>query len=326
MTLLLIALLAASMISLTIGQFPLRLGALVDILIAGPQATAADPAVRVVWDLRLPRIAAALCFGLALATTGVAYQSLFRNPLVSPDILGVSAGSALGAVAGIFWSLPIWGIYALAFGSGLAVVALVWILASRFRSTDTLLHMVLIGIVVGALAGAATSLLKVMADPYDQLPAMTFWLLGSLSGIARQEIGLGIALIATCSAVLFALRHRLNALVLPEDEARAMGIHLSAIRAIVIICATLMTACVVSMAGVIGWIGLIVPHIARLVVGAALPALLPVTACIGAILLLVIDTAARSLTATEIPLGVLTAVVGAPVFLAVLIRARWSHR
>lgn len=318
-------LLASVIVALLVGQYEISSTRLVQILIAGPQTIVTDPAQRVVWDLRLPRLMAAVFFGLALAISGAAYQALFRNPLVSPDILGVSAGAALGAVAGIFLSLPIWGIYSLAFIAGLSVVGLVWFIASRFRSSNTLLHMVLIGIVLGALAGAATSLLKVLADPYDQLPAMTFWLLGSLSGIAKQEVRLGLILISCCGLVLLALRHRLNALVLPDEEAQSMGINLSALRLIVIVCATLMTACVVSMAGVIGWIGLMVPHIARLLVGPSLPRLLPATTLIGASLLLIIDTLARTLTVTELPIGVLTAVIGAPIFLMVLLRSRWAR-
>lgn len=321
--LLLLTLLAGmALLCMTIGSYDLSAAEVIQTLFRGQASAAVSTAQLVVWEIRLPRILAAVIFGIALAMSGVVYQALFRNPLVSPDILGVSSGAALGAIAAIFLSWPVWAIYLNAFVAGLVVVALVWLIASRIKGTDPLLTMVLIGIVIGALAGSATSLLKILADPYDQLPAMTFWLLGSLSGVARQEIGLGVALILIFALPLVMLRWRLNLLVLPDDDARSMGVNLQALRLLVVICATMMTACVVSMAGVVGWIGLLVPHVARLMVGSSLAVLLPTSALLGACLLLGIDTLARTLGTTETPLGVLTAIIGAPVFIAALLHAR----
>lgn len=321
--LLLLSLLAGmALLCMTIGSYDLSTAEVIQTLFQGQASAAVSTAQLVVWEIRLPRVLAAIIFGIALAMSGVVYQALFRNPLVSPDILGVSSGAALGAIAAIFLSWPVWAIYLNAFVAGLVVVALVWLIASRIKGTDPLLTMVLIGIVIGALAGSATSLLKILADPYDQLPAMTFWLLGSLSGVARQEIGLGVALILIFALPLVMLRWRLNLLVLPDDDARSMGVNLQALRLLVVICATMMTACVVSMAGVVGWIGLLVPHVARLMVGSSLAVLLPTSALLGACLLLGIDTLARTLGNTETPLGVLTAIIGAPVFIAALLHAR----
>lgn len=321
--LLLLPLLAGmALLCMTIGSYDLSASEVIQTLFRRQASAAASTAQLVVWEIRLPRILAAVIFGIALAMSGVVYQALFRNPLVSPDILGVSSGAALGAIAAIFLSWPVWAIYLNAFVAGLVVVALVWLIASRIKGTDPLLTMVLIGIVISALAGSATSLLKILADPYDQLPAMTFWLLGSLSGVARQEIGLGVALILIFALPLVMLRWRLNLLVLPDDDARSMGVNLQALRLLVVICATMMTACVVSMAGVVGWIGLLVPHVARLMVGSSLAVLLPTSAFLGACLLLGIDTLARTLGNTETPLGVLTAIIGAPVFIAALLHAR----
>jgi iron complex transport system permease protein len=279
----------------------------------------------VVLQIRGPRIAAALAIGAALALAGAAFQGLFRNPLVSPDILGASAGSALGAVLGIFLSLPIIGIQAAAFAGGLLAVGAVVLIGSRVQaggSGDPMLVLLLTGLVIGALVGAAIGLVKVLADPYDQLPAMTFWLLGSLSGASARDLGPLLGPLLAGAAVLVALRHRLDAMSLPEEEARALGLPTTGLRLALIAAATLVTAASVAVAGIVGWIGLVVPHLARFLVGPSFPRLLPVAALIGAGFLLLIDTLARTLAAVEVPLGILTAVVGTPFFIALLRRAR----
>ena len=276
----------------------------------------------VVWNIRLPRVGAALLVGAALAAAGASYQALFRNPLVSPDILGVSAGAGLGAVAGIFLSLPVVMIQASAFVGGMVAVDLVTLVGSLVRGTDRTLTLVLLGVVVGALAGAATSLLKVMADPYDQLPAITFWLLGSLASITTRDIVPALPVVLIGLIPLALLRWRINVLSLGDEEARALGIEAGRTRLIVIASATLITASVTALAGVVGWVGLVIPHIARMLVGPGFGRLLPASAMIGAGYLLVVDTLARTIAAVEVPLGVLRPVIGAPFFVWLLARGR----
>ena len=260
--------------------------------------------------------------GAALAASGAAYQSLFRNPLVSPDILGVSAGAGLGAVLGIFLSLPVAGIQLLAFGGGITTVTLVWLVAAAVRGRDAVLVLVLAGIVVGALAGAMISLLKVLADPYDQLPAITFWLLGSLAGTTGADVLGAIPTVLSGLLPLALLRWRIDILAMGDEEARALGVEAGRLRRLVIAAATLATAAVVAISGQVGWIGLIVPHAARMLVGPGFARLPPAAMLLGAGYLLLVDTLARSLAAVETPLGILTALIGAPLFLWLLARGR----
>lgn len=281
-----------------------------------------DTDATVLLSIRLPRVIAALLVGAALAAAGACYQTLFRNPLVSPDILGVSAGAGLGAVLGIFLSLPVAVIQLMGFAGGMAAVAMVGFVAAAVRTGDRTLILVLAGVVVGALTGAATSLLKVLADPYDQLPAITFWLLGSLAGIKTEDVIPALPVVAAGLVPLVLLRWRINVLSLGDEEARALGIEAGRLRLTVIVCATLITASVVAIAGVVGWVGLVIPHIARMVVGPGFGRLLPAAALLGAGYMLAVDTLARTISGTEVPLGILTAVVGAPFFLWLLARGR----
>jgi iron complex transport system permease protein len=276
----------------------------------------------VLYNIRLPRVVAAGFVGAALAAAGAAYQSLFRNPLVSPDILGVSTGAGLGAVIGILLGLPVVLIQLLGFGGGLLAVTVVAFLAQALRGTSDLLVLVLAGIVVGALAGAAISLVKVLADPYDQLPAITFWLLGSLAGVKSNDVAATMPVVLFGLAPLVLLRWRIGVLSLGDDEARALGVEVGRLRAIVIAAATLITASVVAISGVIGWVGLMVPHMARLLVGPRFDRLLPASILLGAAFMIGVDTLARSAARIEIPLGVLTAVIGGPVFVWLLARSR----
>jgi iron complex transport system permease protein len=316
-------LIAACLFAATVGAYPLTLadiGASLGRLLTGAARVA--PIDTVLWDVRLPRILAAILTGASLAAAGAAYQGLFRNPLVSPDILGVSTGAGLGAVAGIFLSLPILGIQALAFAGGIATVGLVYLISSAVRGRDPTLVLILAGVVVGSLTGAAISLLKVLADPYDQLPAITFWLLGSLASIRKADVSNTLPLVLLGLAPLIALRWRINVLSLGDEEAKALGVEAGQLRLVVIAGATLITASVVAIAGVIGWIGLVIPHIARMLVGPNFDRLLPASMLMGASYLLIVDTLARSLGRIETPLGILTALIGAPFFLWLLARGR----
>lgn len=313
--------------AISIGQFPLSLADIAGALWRAMTGQAAQgQADTVLLSIRLPRVLAAVLVGAALAAAGAAYQGLFRNPLVSPDILGVSSGAGLGAVLGIFLSLPVAGIQLLAFAGGLATVALVYVIGSLVQNREPVLVLVLAGVVVGSLAGAAISLLKILADPYDQLPAIVFWLLGSLSSVRGAEIWSAAPLVLLGLIPLVLLRWRINVLSLGDEEAKALGVEAGRLRLIVIAAATLMTASVVAVAGVIGWIGLVIPHLARMLVGPNFNRLLPAALVMGGGYMLLIDTLARTIAAIEIPLGVLTAIIGAPFFLWLLARGQegWS--
>ncbi|HZA67816.1 MAG TPA: iron ABC transporter permease [Geminicoccaceae bacterium] len=308
-----------------VGPFPISLAdALRAVLnrLSGEIPPSAATLDTVLFFVRLPRVVAAMLVGGALAAAGAAYQGLFRNPLVSPDILGVSAGAGLGAVLGIFLSLPVLGIQLLAFVVGLGTVGLVLLIAASVRGREPVLVLVLAGVVVGALAGSAISLLKVLADPYDQLPAITFWLLGSLAAIKLEDLSTTVPVAALGLVPLALLRWRINVLSLGDEEARALGVNAPRLRIVVIAAATLMTASVVAIAGIIGWVGLIMPHMARMIVGPNFDRLLPAAIILGAGYLLLVDTLARTIAAVETPIGILTAFVGAPVFLWLLARGR----
>ena len=275
-------------------------------------------------SIRLPRVATALLVGAALSAAGAVYQGLFRNPLVSPDILGVSTGAGLGAVTAIFFSLPVIAIQGFAFVGGAITVTLVYLVANAVRNHEPTLVLVLSGVVIGALAGACISLLKILADPYDQLPAITFWLLGSLAGIRTSDVASALPAVLIGLIPLVLLRWRMNLMALGDEEAATLGIDPRRLRLLFVAAATLMTASVVAISGVIGWVGLVMPHIARLVVGPNFNRLLPAAMLMGAGYLLAVDTIARTLAETEIPLGVLTAFLGAPVFVWLLATGRRS--
>jgi iron complex transport system permease protein len=310
-----------------IGAYPISPGELAAAV--GRRLAGAAPVGQidtVLFEVRLPRVLAAVLVGAGLAGAGAAYQTLFRNPLVSPDILGVSTGAGLGAVLGIFLSLPVLGIQLAAFAIGLVTVALVYAIASVVHGRDPILVLVLAGVVVGSLAGAVISLLKILADPYDQLPAIVFWLLGSFSAIRRSEVWATLPMVLIGLLPLLLLRWRINVLSLGDEEAKALGVEAGRLRLAVIAAATLMTSSVVAISGVIGWVGLVIPHIARMAVGPSFDRLLPTAMLMGASYLLLVDTLARTMARIEMPIGILTAILGAPFFLWLLMRGRegWS--
>lgn len=319
-----VAVLGLAGLALCIGPHPVAPGDVIAVLWAHIGGSGdVDPTLdTIVWQIRLPRVAIGLAIGAALAGAGSAYQGLFRNPLVSPDILGVSAGASFGAVIGIFLSMPAVAIQALAFVTGLGAVALVYTIGSAVRQGDAVLYLVLTGMAVAALLGAAISLLKVLADPYNQLPAITFWLLGSLAAANRDDALAALPAIFVGLAAMLALRWRINLLSLDDEEARALGAETGRLRIVLVVAATLVTAAAVSVSGIIGWIGLLVPHAARMLFGPEYSRLLPASILLGAAYLVIIDALARSLAAVEIPLGILTAALGAPVFLWLLASGR----
>lgn len=320
-TILLLIMLAIAVGSLMVGSYHLSLH---DLWTA---AIAPDPdseATIVLWQVRLPRLLAVALVGGGLAVAGAAYQGLFNNPMVSPDILGASAGSGFGAALGILLGWHIVRIECLAFVMGLLAVSLAWSLGALLgRRGDPVLMLVLVGILVASVFAALISFAKYMADPYDRLQAITYWLMGSFASINPKDVKLS-ALPILCGMVpLLLLRWRLNVLCMGEEEARALGVNTRVLRFTVILAATLISAAAVSICGMVGWIGLVVPHLARMVVGPNYRAMLPAAAFMGISFLLLVDDVARTIAALEIPIGILTALIGAPFFLFLLVH---QHR
>jgi len=273
----------------------------------------------VIYQIRLPRVIAAVLVGAGLAIAGAAYQGLFKNPLVSPDILGVSSGAGFGAALAILLGLGSFMIQASAFCLGILAVAITYLLSRSYRTTPTLI-LVLSGIIVAAFFSALISFTKFVADPYEKLPAITFWLMGSLASVRYSDILMIAPPLLIASAVLILIRWRINLLAVGDDEARSLGIDTKRMSQLIILCSTLITAGAVCIAGIIGWVGLIVPHLGRMLVGPDYKNLMPVTFVLGASYMLIIDDVARNLTSAEIPLGILTAIIGAPFFAYLLSR------
>jgi iron complex transport system permease protein len=314
-------LVAGLLLAFTVGRYPVSVADVLTVIgakLTGHASDVSAPVQNVILLVRGPRVLAAALVGAALSVAGTAFQGLFRNPLVSPDLLGASSGAALGAVIGIYFSLGVLEIQAFAFVGGLIAVAAVYLIGSAMSPRDPVLVLVLTGVVIGALLGAGVGLIKYMADPYNQLPAITFWLLGSLAATNVTDLVPLFGPVALGTLVLLALRWRMNVMALPDEEARALGVSTGPLRVAIIAAATLVTSASVATAGVIGWVGLVVPHIARTLVGPDFAKLIPAAALLGGGFLLLIDTLARTMTATEIPLGILTAVVGTPFFIWLL--------
>lgn len=319
----------AVVISFSMGRYSIPVNEVIQLLfskLTGSDAAAgAIPSAieTVIFKVRIPRIAAAMLVGSALSVSGASYQGLFKNPMVSPDILGASAGAGFGAALGILLSLGIAGIQLASFLFGLAAVGLTFLLSSIIgRNNNALLVLVLTGMVVSTLFSSFISITKYLADPYSKLPAITFWLMGGLNSISMADVRM-IAIPITIGMVpLLLLRWKLNVLSFGEEEAKALGIETGRLRAVIIICSTLLTAASVSVCGMIGWIGLIIPHLARMLVGPNYKVLLPASFLAGSTFLLLVDDVARSAFPLEIPLGILTSIIGAPFFIYLLLRGK----
>ena len=306
--------------AISVGQYAIPLGELLQSIVSLITGKPLTDAEFIIWNIRFPRILTALLVGAALAISGATYQGMFRNPLVSPDILGVSAGSGLGAVVAIYFDLPILGIQLLAFLFGLATVGIVYLVSQLVRRLDPILALVLAGIAISALLGAGISLMKLLSDPYSQLTMITFWLMGSLTMATMSDLYVVGPIFMIGMIPLILLRWRMNLLSLDDEEALALGVNIKLLRLIFIISATMMTSAAVSITGIIGWIGLVIPHIARLLVGPDFRKLLPTSFFIGAGFLILTDTVARTFFPIEIPLSILTAFIGAPFFIGLLIK------
>ncbi|NLO47489.1 MAG: iron ABC transporter permease [Clostridiales bacterium] len=317
-----IGLAAVTLVSFLIGRYPITPYELISILLSKIFPTEpfwTDRMEAVLFNVRLPRILLACLVGCSLSAAGASYQGIFQNPMAAPDVLGASAGAAFGAALAILNDASGSMITLSAFVFSLVTVALVYIISKRAKGSK-ILGLILSGIMVSSLFSAGTSFIKLMADPNDQLPAITYWLMGSLAGTKSGELLFAVIPMALGLAILLLIRWRINILTFGDDEARTMGVNAKRVRLIVIICATLITATSVSVSGMIGWVGLVIPHLARRLVGNNYRHLMPASMLFGAIFLLVVDNISRNLMTTEIPLGILTAFVGAPFFIYLITR------
>ncbi len=316
------AIVVFSVLALCMGQFHIEPARVFEELFGARRALAAQDNVRtVLHNIRIPRILMALIAGAGLSASGAAFQSLFANPLATPDTLGVANGASFGAALGILLGGGAAEVQLLALLFGLAAVALVYaVTRGAGAQNPSMLMMILAGMVISSLFSALVSLVKYVADPQDVLPVITFWLLGSFSGITRSSMLLGAPLILVGTVLIFLLRFRLNALSLSEDEARSLGVNLKRVRAMVVAAAAMTTAAIVSACGVIGWVGLLIPHIARMLFGNDNRYVVPASIGAGALFMLLVDTLARCMNAAEVPVSILTAIIGAPVFILLLRR------
>ena len=320
-------LLATILLSFTLGRYPVPLPELLGILgsklglpISQFWTGAMEAAV---WNIRLPRVLLSVLVGGCLAAAGAAYQGVFQNPMASPDILGASAGAGFGAALAILLGLSSLWVTASAFSASLLTVALVFAV-SRYAKGDRVLGLVLAGIMISSLFQSGTSFIKLVADPSNKLPQITYWLMGSLSGASWSDLRFVIVPVVTGIVPLLLLRWRLNVITMGDDEARALGVNPHSIRVGIVVCATLVTASAVSVSGMIGWVGLVIPHMMRRLVGSDYRYLTPASILGGSVFLLVVDNVSRNTAASGIPIGILTAFIGAPFFLW-LITGKGDH-
>lgn len=319
-----IAVIICSFLSLGVGRISIPSGTLVSIFLSKLNLAVSDwdPALETVaLNVRLPRVVLAVLVGGALSVSGVSYQTLFKNPMVSPAILGVSAGAGFGAALAMINSASWWQIQMLAFISGLIAVLGAYLIAWIFGRQE-LTALVLAGVIVSSLFGALLSILKLLADTDSALPSIVFWLMGSLSRGSNRDVFIMLPALSVSLGILFLFRYQINALSAGEDVAATLGVNVRLIKSLVILAATLMTVVSVTICGIVGWVGLVVPHLCRLIVGASYPRLLAVSFGVGGLCLLLIDDLVRGLPTAELPLGVLTSLVGAPIFVFLLSRVR----
>ena len=313
--------------SFMLGRYPVSPPELMKIILSGiidiPQSWP-DAAENVIFQIRLPRVLAAAIIGAALSIAGVSYQGMFQNPMVSPDILGASSGAGFGAALAILLGAGYMGISVAAFLFGLAAVMLAYGI-SRVSRINATLAMILAGMMIGSLFTSCTSFVKLVADTEQTLPAITYWLMGSLVSIKPQDVAFAIVPIIVGSVPLFLLKWRMNLLTVGEEEAQAMGINTRVLRLVVIVCATLLTASSVAISGMIGWVGLVIPHFCRMIFGYDYRKIIPASALFGATFLMVVDNIARLATTAEIPLGILTSFVGAPIFVYLILKGGTSR-
>ena len=310
---------AIALAAICVGRYSLSPRQVLAAFFAGPSSANKDPAVLIVYNVRLPRTLLAFFVGAGLSVAGCCFQSIFSNPLASPDTLGVSSGAAFGAALGILLSLSLLGVQLFALGFGVLAIALTFLL-SRLRQDSGVLMVVLAGVISSAFFNALISAAKYLADPLTKLPEITYWLMGSMMGASYNDLKLAVPLIGLPVIVLFLLRWKLNILILPDEEAISLGERPKLLRwCIILLCTAIIAACV-SVCGQVGWVGLVIPHLARSIVGSDHRFTLPACISMGGCYLLAIDTIARSLTSGELPLSILTAVIGVPLFVVLFFR------
>ncbi|MDR2421308.1 MAG: iron ABC transporter permease [Oscillospiraceae bacterium] len=288
---------------------------------APKSALVTDQMRAILFNVRLPRIFLACMVGCCLSAAGASYQGVFQNPMAAPDILGASSGAAAGAALAILLELGSRMVMVFAFAASLITIGLV-MLVSRAARGNRVLRIILAGIMISSLCNAMTSFIKLVADPNNILPEITYWMMGSLAKTKPGEVLFALVPMTLGIVPLLLLRWRVNLLTLSDEEARTMGVPVAAVRTTVIVCSTLITAASVAVSGLIGWVGLVVPHLARRLVGNNYRHLLPASMLGGALFLLIVDDVSRNLLLTEIPIGILTSVIGAPFFIWLITRRK----
>ena len=322
--LLFLCMLVCIVLAACVGKYPVSPEESLNIMLSallGKTGNASEMTVNVVLGLRVPRILASVIVGGALSMSGAAYQGIFKNPLVSPDFLGVSSGACIGAAVAILLSLSATYISVLAFVFGIAAVLITVAIPAIMRNRSNVM-LVLSGIIVGTAMSSILGFIKYIADPNTQLASITYWTMGSFSYITLADLLAILPIIAIPAIILFLMSWWIDVLSMGEEEARTLGARVGLIRGITIICATLLTAASVCIAGTISWVGLIVPHFGRMTVGPSNRRLLPMCALLGGLFMLVVDTLTRTIGTTEMPVSILTGVLGAPIFCWLLFRQR----
>lgn len=306
--------------SLGFGRYPISIAEMIDVMMGN----STNPIVKqLIFEVRLPRVMAAMIVGGSLAISGAAYQGMFKNPMVSPDLLGATAGASFGAALGILLSLGLVQIKVMSFAFGLLAVYITWLISTRFgRGDDGFFILILGGILVSNVFQSLISATKYLADPTEKLPAITFWLMGSLAKVDYKDILMLFIPFVICVVILIKLSYKLNIMSFGEEEAKTLGINTTMLKAIVVVTSTVLTASAVSLCGMIGWVGLVIPHLTRMIVGADFKRLIPTSVLIGSIYLLIIDNITRNIAVVEIPLGILTSLIGAPFFVYLLMKRK----
>lgn len=318
---------AVLLVSLTLGRFHIAIPdalCLIADRLNGSDAPRSDPAATILFDVRLPRILAAFLIGGALSLSGAAYQGLFRNPMVSPDMLGASAGAGFGAAVAILLSWNMAFVQLSAFACGLLAVGIAFTIGNAVGKGAAIIVLVLAGMLVSTIFSSGIAMTKFCADPNNTLPAITFWLMGGLADVRAGHLPWLVPLILLGTIPLLLLRWRFDILCFGEEEAQSMGIDVRRIRLLIVACATLLTSVSVAMCGIIGFVGLVIPHMARLMLGANHAAVLPASLLLGGSFLVVVDDVARCVFPVEIPLGILSSLIGAPFFLYLMVKGRRS--
>ena len=317
---------ALVLLSFLLGRYGVSPEALLRVLLydLGLSEKASDEKIRIiVYNIRLPRIFLAVLVGGALGVSGAVYQGVFQNPMASPDVLGATSGAAFGASLAIYLGFPSGAVIGLAFLFSILAVVLAWLLSEKAKGRKVL-NLVLGGMMVSSLLGAGTSYIKFISDPNRQLQEITFWLLGSLTGATKRQLLFAVAVMASGFVPLYGLRWCINLLTLGDEEARVLGMDVTKFRLLCIALSTLLIAASVSVSGMISWVGLLIPHFCRRIVGSNFKHLLPASLFLGGIFLLLVDNISRNVLMVEIPIGILTALIGAPFFMYLFIRKEES--